>query len=165
METRHSRMRHNQYLNHEDKHLLLNFILWPAPYPLPVLPASYMATSSCPGCLTSDPTPCLQPGKAVKDDPSAWNPVPVQQTRKKLLAPHVRSAQLQPLWPFRKGTSAWKIFLSLLFVNSAFQMKTNKSVFKMHSKIRNMSFYCSYLNSCFLFLSNCIIVWNTLKTC
>ena len=46
-----------------------------------------MDAGSNSGSPASHLAPCLWPGKAVKDGPKPWEPAPVQETRKKLLAP------------------------------------------------------------------------------
>ena len=53
-----------------------------------------MGAGSCPGCSTSLLAPCLWPGKAVKDDPSPWDPALTWDTQKKLLAVDFGTAQL-----------------------------------------------------------------------
>ena len=45
-----------------------------------------MGASSNPGGPASLPAPCLWPGKAVEDNPKLWDPAPVWETRKRLLA-------------------------------------------------------------------------------
>ena len=45
-------------------------------------PGSLMGADSNPRGPASHPAPCLWPGKAVKDSPKPWNPVPPWETWK-----------------------------------------------------------------------------------
>lgn len=60
--------------------------------------ASHTGTNSCPSCSTSCPAPCLGsclgPGKAAEDGPKPWDPTPMWETQRKLLAFGFASAQV-----------------------------------------------------------------------
>ena len=53
-----------------------------------------MGAGSSPGNPTSHPVPCWWPGKAVEDRPKPWDPAPMWENWKRLLAPGSGSAQL-----------------------------------------------------------------------
>lgn len=60
----------------------------------PVVLASHLDTTSCPSCSTSTSALDLWFGKATEHGSCPWDPVPLQQTQKKLLVPSFSSAQL-----------------------------------------------------------------------
>ena len=49
-------------------------------------PESHMSDSLHPGGLTSYPTSCFWPGKAVEDGPEPWDHAPMWETQRRLLA-------------------------------------------------------------------------------
>lgn len=59
-----------------------------------------MGASSCPTRSTSQPVPCLLPGKVADDGPSPQVPAPTWETLKKLLAHSFRTAKHLLMQPF-----------------------------------------------------------------
>lgn len=51
-------------------------------------------------CSIAHPALCKWPGKAVEAGQTPWDPEPIQEIWKKVLAPCLRLAQLLPLWLF-----------------------------------------------------------------
>lgn len=77
----------------------------------PMVLASYMSTNSSPGYFHS--SSLLMAKERNRNVPKFWVPVPMLETRRKLLAPSFGLVQLWPLWQSGKQTSKWKISLIL----------------------------------------------------
>ena len=52
----------------------------------PCMPGIPYGRQFYPGSPASHPAPCLWPGKAAEDGPKLWDPAPVWETQKRLLA-------------------------------------------------------------------------------
>lgn len=72
------------------------------------------STGSNPGSSTCGPAPCWWPGRAVKDGPSLWVPVPTWGTQRKRLV-----SAVAVIWRVNRAHS---VRLSCLLTLSAFQI-------------------------------------------
>lgn len=63
-------------------------------------------------CLFPIQSPANAPRKAMKACPGPWAPVPIRSPGRSSRTPGLTGSALA-LWPFEKGTSGWKINLSL----------------------------------------------------
>ena len=77
-----------------------------------------MGAGSNPGSSTSYPAPCLWPGKAVEDGPKLWDPAPVWETQKRLLAldRHSIGSAIALTWGVNHWTEDLPLCLSSLYI-------------------------------------------------